>query len=159
MKKRVVLSRFSWFVTLATVVIVAALMVAAARLEHNHLSLIILGAVAAVLVLSGLFYMPLSVSVDKEGVHVRRPLKVKTIPLNEIAEVKLCQPTMGAIRMCGSGGWLGWYGWFREGDIGQYFAYYGKSSDCFLLTLRDGRKYMLGCDDPSAMVEAIRSYT
>lgn len=68
----------------------------------------------------------------------------------DIAEVKLCQPTMGAIRICGSGGFFGWYGWFREGDIGKYFAYYGKSSDCFLVTLKDGRKYMLGCTDAPA---------
>lgn len=74
----------------------------------------------------------------------------------DIADVKLCPPTMAARRIVGSGGWFGYYGWFSERDLGRYFAYYGKASDCFLVTLRDGRKYMLGCDDAPAMVEAIK---
>ncbi|MBE6230681.1 MAG: hypothetical protein E7119_08940 [Bacteroidales bacterium] len=34
---------------------------------------------------------------------------------------------------------------FHEHDSGKYFAYYGRSSDCFLVELKDGRKYLLGC--------------
>ncbi len=87
----------------------------------------------------------------------KRPLKIKTIPISEISDVKLCSPAMGAIRICGSGGWFGWYGWFKENDLGKYFAYYGKASDCFLVSLKDGRKYMLGCKDAPEMVDAIKS--
>lgn len=64
---------------------------------------------------------------------------------------------MGEKRIFGSGGFFGWYGWFSEADLGKYFAYYGKASDCFLVTLKNGRKYMLGCADAPAMVAEIRS--
>ena len=75
--------------------------------------------------------------------------------MTEVASVKLCPPTMGAIRICGSGGFLGYWGWFQERDLGKYFAYYGKASDCFLVTLTDGRKYILGCQNAPEMVEYI----
>ena len=114
-----------------------------------------MGVAIIVLFLSALCFMPLSISLDNECLRIRRPLKVKTIPLADIADVRICPPTMGAIRLCGSGGWFGWYGWFREADLGKYFAYYGKASDCFLVTLKDGKKYMLGCKEAPDMVKAI----
>ena len=101
--------------------------------------------------------MPLSISVDKESLNINRPLKIKSIPLPEITDVRMCAPTMGTIRICGSGGWFGWYGWFSEKDLGKYFAYYGKASDCFLVTLKNGKKYMLGCKDAPEMVKAINN--
>lgn len=100
--------------------------------------------------------MPLSISLGNESLNINRPLKIKSIPLSDIAETRLCAPTMGAKRICGSGGWFGWYGWFSERDLGKYFAYYGKASDCFLVTLKDGKKYMLGCKDAPEMVNAIK---
>ena len=112
---------------------------------------------AVVLLFIGmLFFMPLSITLDESSININRPLKTKKIPLSEVADVKMCPPTMGAIRVCGSGGWFGWYGWFREKDLGKYFTYYGKASDCFLVTLKDGRKYMLGCKDAPEMSDAIQ---
>ena len=101
--------------------------------------------------------MPLSISVDKESLNINRPLKIKSIQLSEITDVRMCAPTMGTIRICGSGGWFGWYGWFSEKDLGKYFAYYGKASDCFLVTLKNGKKYMLGSKDAPEMVKAINN--
>lgn len=40
----------------------------------------------------------------------------------------------------------------------QYFACYGRSSDCFLVELKDGRKYMLECKNPHKMVEYVNGY-
>ncbi|WP_300877569.1 PH domain-containing protein [uncultured Duncaniella sp.] len=64
---------------------------------------------------------------------------------------------MAEKRICGSGGFMGYWGWFSERDLGKYFAYYGKASDCFLVTMKDGRKYMLGCQNPAEMVDAINA--
>ncbi len=55
----------------------------------------------------------------------------------------------------GSGGFLGYWGWFAEKGLGRYFAYYGRKSDCFLVTLKDGRKYVLGCREASDLVGAL----
>jgi hypothetical protein len=35
-------------------------------------------------------------------------------------------------------------------------AYYGKASDCFLIRLDNGKKYVLGCKDADAMVDYIQ---
>ena len=72
-----------------------------------------------------------------------------------VENVDLFQPTMGTYRLFGSGGFMGYWGLFREGGIGRYAAYYGKASDCFLVKLRNGDKYVLGCTNPSGMVAYI----
>lgn len=104
-----------------------------------------------------LFYAPLAISANEKAVSVHRSLRIKGIPLSEIKSVKPCPPTMAERRILGSGGFLGYWGWFAERDLGKYFAYYGKASDCFLVELKSGRKYMLGCKDQQAMVSYINS--
>lgn len=155
MKKRVELSSYCWIISSLTVAIICSVFLATVKTD-NHLAAYIWGAAVIVLLLSALCFMPLSISLDNHSLRIRRPLKTKSIALSEIADVRLCPPTMGAKRICGSGGWFGWYGWFKENDLGKYFAYYGKASDCFLVTLKDGRKYMLGCKDTPEMVNAIK---
>lgn len=108
-----------------------------------------------VLCFTALCYMPLSISIRNGELNINRPLRIKSIPLSSIKSVKLVSPTMAQKRICGSGGWFGYYGWFNEPSIGKYFAYYGKASDCFLVTLKDGKKYLLGCENPKDMVEFI----
>lgn len=90
--------------------------------------------------------------------NINRPLKIKSIPLSLITSVELYSPTMASRRICGSGGWFGYYGWFKDPSIGKYFAYYGKASDCFLVTLKDGKKYVLGCEASDEIVEYINKY-
>lgn len=116
---------------------------------------ILLGAILASIILSGLFYMPISVCADSNSIKVVRILKTKTIPMEQVKSVKVHLPSMGTVRLCGSGGFMGFWGWFREKGIGRYFAYYGRAKDCFLVELHDGRKYMLGCNNPRQMVEYI----
>ena len=99
--------------------------------------------------------MPMSIGADENAIYINRSLKIKTIPMTDVVSVKLCPTTMGAIRICGSGGFLGYWGWFKERDLGKYFAYYGKSSDCFLVVLSNGHKYILGCQNTPEMVEYI----
>lgn len=105
----------------------------------------------------GLVYMPLAVSVDGRFLAVHRPLWAKRISLADIESVELMPPTMGAQRLLGSAGVMGYWGRYEERDLGKYFAYYGRSSDCFLVRLRNGRQYMLGCENPADMVEAIKA--
>ena len=154
MKQRVILSSFSLVVT----IISNAVLVFAMFFNNTPAYIqIILGIVWGVTVLASLFYMPLSISADKAAIYISRSLKIKAIPIQDVASVKICPPTMGAIRICGSGGFFGYWGWFKERDLGKYFAYYGKSSDCFLVELKNGRKYMLGCQNAPKMVQYIQS--
>ena len=154
-KQRVELSSYCWIITLLTTAFICGIFICCLNIADNDIAVWLWGVAIAVLFLSALCYMPLSISLDNESLNINRSLKIKSIPLTKIANVKLCAPTMGAKRICGSGGWFGWYGWFLEKDLGKYFAYYGKVSDCFLVTLKNGKKYMLGCKDAPEMVNAI----
>lgn len=64
---------------------------------------------------------------------------------------------MGAMRLFGSGGFMGYWGLFKEGDIGNYVGFYGKSSECFLVRMKNGDKYVLGCKKPEDIVDFISS--
>lgn len=131
-------------------------MVYASEQPGNTFGVWIIGSALVLLFLSVLFFTPLSLSLDKNSLNINRSLRIKSIPLTAIADVRLSSPVKGTIRICGSGGWFGWFGWFRNKDMGKYFAYYGNASDCFLVTLKDGRKYMLGCKDAPEMVKTIK---
>lgn len=155
MKKLIELSSYCWIMSAILTAFICGVFVYIMSIPENNTAVWIFGTVFALMFLSTLFFMPLSISLDNESLYINRPLRIKSIPLSEISEVRLCSPTMGAIRICGSGGWFGWYGWFKENDLGKYFAYFGKASDCFLVTLKSGKKYMLGCKDAPEMVKAI----
>ncbi len=159
MKKRVELSSYCWIISALSTALMCGVFIYALKQPDNELAVCILGGAIVFLFLFTLCYMPLSVSVGNKSLNINRPLKIKSIPLADIVDVRLCSPTMGAKRICGSGGWFGWYGWFKEADLGKYFAYYGKASDSFLVTLKDGRRYMLGCKDAPEMVDAINKKT
>ncbi len=152
MKKKVCSSSFSWVLT---AVLLAGTIAGCVYMRHEPWGLYVLLAILVILIASTLFYAPLAIAADDENVTVVSAVKRHRIPLRDIASVKLFQPTMGAVRVCGSGGFMGYWGLFREGDIGRYFAYYGKASDCFLVVLRNGRKYVLGCEEPAEMVSYI----
>lgn len=159
MKKRVELCSYCQIISAISTAVMCGVFAYILKQPDNEWAVCVFGAVIILLFLSTLFFMPLSISINKEYLSVNRPLRIKSIPLSDISEVRLCAPTMGAKRICGSGGWFGWYGWFHERDLGKYFAYYGKASDCFLVTLKDGKNYMLGCKDAPEMVEAISEMT
>ena len=51
---------------------------------------------------------------------------------------------------------MGYWGLFKEGDVGNYIAFIGKSSDCFMIRMKNGDKYVLGCKNPKMMVTEIK---
>ena len=154
MKQSVKLSAYSFFITILSLTILIAGMVLQLHNDNETAAYVLAGIIIFICLLS-LFYSPLSVSVDDKSLNVIRSLRVKSIPLNEIGSICLFQPTMGERRTCGSGGWFGYWGRFYDRETGRYFAYYGKASDCFLVRLRDGRQYVIGCRNPQTIVDAV----
>lgn len=108
-----------------------------------------------VLCSSALYFAPNAVSADDKQLTVHRLLRDRKIPYGEISSIRLYPPTMAEKRLLGSGGCFGYWGWFADREIGKYFAYYGKASDCFLVTLKDDRQYIIGCNNPGQMVDYI----
>lgn len=104
-----------------------------------------------------LYFCPLSVEVDDEAVTVNFPLRHRSFKLSDIASAEDVQPTMDEWRICGSGGFFGYWGWFDNKVLGRYFAYYGRGSECFIIRLRSGQIYMLGCEDHAAVLRWIQA--
>ena len=152
MKQRVSLNAIGIVSTLASIGLFVGFIIFEKQLDMR----LMLAGVLAVIVLLGLFYMPLSISADKYAIYIRRFLRVKAIPMSDVKSVTIFPVPLKAMRLCGSGGFMGYWGWFREPGIGRYFAYYGDPRDCFLVELSNGRKYVLGCRNAGAMVEHIR---
>lgn len=154
MRHQVLLSKFSFISTILCIIVLIGLMFINQPPVYIKLFIVVL---LIGMLVAGLFYMPLSIGADKDGIYINRSLKCKILPMENIKSIRLCPPTMGAKRICASGGFLGYWGWFSERDLGKYFAYYGRSKDCFLVELHDGRKYMLGCSNPQEIVKYIKS--
>lgn len=144
-------SRFITFILSALCVILSYVWIK----DESPAKAVVLLSAFAVIVFLAMYYAPRSVKITDRHVIVRRLLRDRRIAIADISSVVLCPPTMAAVRKCGSGGWFGYWGWFKERDIGKYFAYYGRSSDCFLVRLKDGRQYVIGCDNAADVVDFI----
>lgn len=157
MNEKVVYSTYCRVITiLITLALAAFCVLVAANARWGEFSLILL--ILLALLVSSMIYAPLRVSADNQGVRVHRMLRDRYIPYSEMKSVRMSPPTMGAYRACGSGGYFGYWGWYNEGDTGCYFAYYGKASDCFLITLHDNRKYLIGCNHGKEMCDYINQH-
>lgn len=156
MKKKV---KFSTYSTIITVIILAALIGILCWQAHENVewAIWVLFGVIVFFCSMALYYAPQSVSVDDRYLSINRSIRTKSIPLSEIKSVELLSPTMSEKRICGSGGFFGYWGHFTEPSIGKYFAYYGKASDCFLITLTNNKKYLLGCQNAPEIITYITS--
>lgn len=154
MKSRVNLSRFS---LVLTIVILAALFVGCILTVRERIPFLILLSMYLILLVTGLVFAPVSISADTETIVLKSILRPRRLLLRDVESVQRFSPTMGAIRIIGSGGFMGYWGIFKEGDLGRYMAFYGKASDCFLVRLKNGDKYVLGCENPQTMADYIQS--
>lgn len=153
MEAKVKLSKFA---IILTSVINLVLIVCCVSMFNETPGFWIVLSILILLLSFGLLYGPTKIIANQEYIIVRSVLRKQKILVRNIESVKLFQPTMGAVRICASGGYFGYWGIFREGDIGRYVAFFGKASDCFLIKLKNGDKYVLGCQNPEEMVKYIR---
>lgn len=155
LKKRVRLSTWSIILTIITMAALIGICIWQFQKTENEFFCWLLLGIVAVWSFSTLFYSPMYVVLTEDSVDVETLMRVRRFPLDEIVSVEICEPTMSEHRICGSGGCFGYYGWFREPSIGKYFAYYGKASETFLIRLKSGKQYMLGCRDSKEMAKAL----
>lgn len=96
------------------------------------------------------------VIVDDKNLTVKCMLRRHRIVLRDIRKARLYHP-QGQRVIFGSCGFLGYWGLFEDNVIGRYRAYYGHSADTFLVTLNDGRQYVIGCLEAANMVRHINA--
>ena len=155
LKKRVKLSTWSIIMTIVTMAFLIGICVWQFSKTTNEFFCWLLLAIVVIWSFFTLFYSPMYIVLTEDSINVETLMRKRRIPLDEIASVKICPPTMSEHRICGSGGYFGYFGWFREPSIGKYFAYYGMASQTFLIRLKSGRQYMLGCKDSKEMAKEL----
>ncbi|MCH5217736.1 MAG: hypothetical protein J1F07_04175 [Muribaculaceae bacterium] len=105
-----------------------------------------------------LCFTPLDVYADDDEVRIRRPLKTKRIRMDEIASAEpykvAAKPGKKAFKSMPIRTFGRW-GQYHDDNIGDYFAYYGKPDNTVLITLKDGRKYVVGGSDAEALASYI----
>lgn len=148
MKSKVQLSLYSLIIT---VTVCVALLVGIILSWNDIDTLIPLAVIFIFLVGTGLFYYPLSIEATDNSLKINRVLKTKEIPYSEISSVDRCMPSLGGLRLCGSGGFMGFWGYFNDIIIGTYFAYYGNHNQCILIKLKNGKQYVVSCAKPNEM--------
>lgn len=153
MTQRVDLSKFSFITTILCSILIVGCIFTIPELWWKC----IWAGFIVILLISSLYFCPLSITATDDAIVVNRALSfVKYLPLSEVSSVKRYKPSAGTVRVCGSGGFLGFWGLFSEPNgIGKHYAYYGKSSECFLVEMNNGKKYLLGCRNTDEMVEYI----
>lgn len=159
MNSKVKLSTLSIIITAA----VAGLMVFLAFASfQDKQSFYVLVSLILILIISGLFFAPVAIAADGKEVMIKAPLNKLSIPMEDIASVEYFQPMMSPvrtmrIRLFASGGFLGYWGVFYDPVIGKFNGYFGDSKSCFLLTKKNGDKYVLGCEKSEEMVKYIQN--
>lgn len=148
---------YSKFVTLLTAIICVSLFIGCIATVRDEHAFFIMLFIYLIMIVSALFYGAAYIKADSKYIVLGSLLRGKKILMRNVESVELFQPTMGAIRIFASGGFMGYWGIFREGDIGRYYGFYGKASDCFLVRMKNGDKYVLGCNNPAEIVNYIKS--
>lgn len=154
MKSKISFNRFS---IALTAILSGVLFVACIATVREAAAFFPLLAIFLILYVSMLFFGAAYIKADSDYIVLGSLLRSKKIPMHDVTSVELFQPSAGALRICASGGFMGYWGTFRESGIGTYYGFYGKPSECFLVTMKNGKKYVLGCSQPEKMVEYIKS--
>lgn len=151
MESKVKLSTFSMVLTLA----VTGLFIFGLYDTYGTSKFPLLALLIILILIFSLFYAPVKVTLSDEHLIMHHPVKKTKLALKDIYGVESYQPTMGEIRLIGSGGYFGHWGMFRAGGMGRYIGFYGKSSDCFMIRMKNGDKYVFGCQNPSEIIDAL----
>lgn len=154
MKSNVEYSTFSWVLTL---IITAILLICLVLSYSEPIAFVSLAVIIILLYASSLYFAPMSISADKNAICIHSAFRIRSIPMSEVVKVERYRPLPGTIRTCASGGFMGYWGTFRDSVTKNYTGFWGKDDDCFLVTLANGKKYLLGCKNPDQMVSYIQS--
>lgn len=118
---------------------------------------IALVAVVTAAIVGSYAYAPLSVELSDTALVLHRGIGRKVFRYADMAGVELYERNGFPIRVCGCGGVFGFTGRYRNSKTGEsYFSYVGDYSQAFFVLLKNGRRYLLSCEDREAVVAAVR---
>lgn len=139
-----------------TAVAVCAFIVGSVMISPSLLGMAVLCPLVVIAVALAMFAAPWTVSVDDSGLTLSSSLWSRKIAIDKIASIERADASDRRATPSSSAGILGYWGNFDSEKYGSYKASFGNAADCFLVTLTDGRKYMIGCNNPDTIVQAIK---
>ncbi|MDE7466212.1 MAG: PH domain-containing protein [Muribaculaceae bacterium] len=155
MKQQIKFSIFSQAITFGILIL---FVVGTVSLSDNESKLIMFCIIMGLVTITGLYFCPKSIEATESEIVLHKLIShSQTLDYEEIESVKQFYPTVG-IRLCGSGGFFGYWGYFRDLQIGAFIGFYGSSDNCFLVKMKDGRQYVLGCKDANELIPYIQSH-
>lgn len=155
MKSKVTLSAYCKVITFALIIL---LIIGIVSCRDNESKLWALVVISIALIGFSLFYFPTNIETTNSSLIIHRFLKSKIIPYSFISSADTCIPSAGGLRLCGSGGFLGYWGYFNDIIIGTYFGYYGNRNQCILVKLKNGKQYVVSCEEPIQMISSINDH-
>lgn len=155
MKSKVTLSAYCKVITFALIIL---LIIGIVSCRDNESKLWALVVISIALIGFSLFYFPTNIETTNSSLIIHRFLKSKIIPYSFISSADTCIPSAGGLRLCGSGGFLGYWGYFNDIIIGTYFGYYGNRNQCILIKLKNGKQYVVSCEEPIQMISSINDH-
>lgn len=109
-------------------------------------------------VVGTLLYMPIRLNADAERVWLQKGFGTLRITMDEILEVRLLEKNeiKGALRLFGSGGFLGYLGNFWNRSLGRY-CMYATDLNSLILIITPQRKYIFSCTLPNEFVDFVQT--
>lgn len=114
--------------------------------------------VLTLLLIIPFLFSPRGYALTEAGVLIKRPIGGILIPYGNIANVRVVTEGLGrGIRLWGSGGLYGFIGLFHIKNLGRVWVYATDHNKMVLIETRQGTKYIISPDDPTAFIERLTS--
>lgn len=156
MKQKIKFCAYSLIVTAGVLIL---FIVGIFSLLDNVEKLTLFCFILGITTIAGIYYCPKSIEANESGIILHRLLSSpKVFMYNTIQTVDYCYPSIVGLRLCASGGFFGYWGYFKDMMIDTYIGYYGARSNCILVKMKDGKQYVLGCEDSSSLISYINSH-
>lgn len=146
-----------WCATVIAMVVLAAGATAALILGETPWKWVVIAIIAAA-ILALVMMAPLKLRITSSGIVLFKLLGHRRFLYSEMADIRLCDLQRSInVRLAGSGGVLGYNGWFYNKQLGRYHAYVGSMFRTVLISMNNGRNYVVSCLNPDKFVEVARS--
>ncbi len=150
--------KYSTYSICLTVAILLLFIIGVFSLLGNEEKLTLFCIIMGGVTITGLYFCPKYIEANDSCI-VLHPLlsSPKVYLFDNIQTVEPCYPSLGGLRLCACGGYFGYWGFFHDFVIGSYIGYYGSRNNCILVKMKDGKQYVLGCEDATPLVDYIKT--
>ncbi|MBQ6604606.1 MAG: hypothetical protein IIX17_03255 [Tidjanibacter sp.] len=148
----------------ACLILIAVAVLCFVMESEEWLATVLVGVIGIVTAAYTFAMSPQCIIVDGEGVGIRQRMGGKFLPLREIKSVewydksgKTLRLDKTTIRVAGNGGMFGYTGRWRNKEIGTFTIYARRLTGLVLIEMADGKKIVVSCDEPQALVDDLTS--